>query len=331
MQANLDPAKHIIFVGDVHAVPAEIADCQRLIAGIATLRQYADTIVFLGDQFHTHAVVHLSVVAFWRETFRALQTLGFKVVALVGNHDIGTSGVLWPNAMQALEGTGVTVIDRPMEYDGIMMMPYVHDPKDFIERAQKARANTRCGVLVCHQTFIGAQYDNGFYAPGGVDLSQVPFELIISGHIHGFAWIGNLCYVGSPRWRTRDDANKAKAVRLFNKEAEKFVESFDTSAWCSAIYHWELGPDSEPPPEAPAGARVTVTLRGPADWVRAEAPGYKEKGFGVRRLPDAVASPRVRESAPVSQSFADFLKAFKTPNGSSPEVLERLVSQCLST
>lgn len=326
----------MIIVGDVHAVPGEIADCQKLITGLITLRPYADTVLFLGDQFHNHGIVHLSVVQFWRQSFRALQSVGFRVIALVGNHDIMTSGEMWPNAMQCVDGTGVEVVDTLQELrvngepTNVVLTPYVHDHNEFAKIVNVKIADlwaSKPRTLICHQTFQGVQYDNGFYASDGVEQSDVEYASIISGHIHSAARFGKVYYVGSPRWRSRDDANKPKAVSLFNVRTHHLEVQFDTADWCSPILHFELTPESTLDATIAPTARVTVTLRGPAAWVRTEAEVYKAKGYAVRRLPDAAAAPRVKESADVSKSFATFLKSFKTPGGTPPEVLERMVSQ----
>ena len=326
-----ESARRAIIVGDVHATPSELRDCRALVAGLGTLRGEADTIVFLGDQFHTHAVLHLDVVDFWVKAVRGLRSLGFRVVMLVGNHDIEASGQLHPNAVETLAGTGVIVVDKPtadaVYAPGILWMPYYHDTEAFVRDANDGWPTIH-STLICHQTFQGAQYDNGFYASDGVDANRLQFDQIISGHIHTAANFGKVCYIGSPRWRTADDANKQKHVVVFDMYSKKIVKAVPTSTWCSPIINFDLTPETEQPEMPTSNARITVTLRGPADWVRAEADRYKQMGCAVRRLPDVVAAPRIRESAPVNDSFATFLRNFRTPNGTAPAVLESLVKQC---
>lgn len=324
----MSTASRAIIVGDVHATASELEDCRRLIVGIQTLRDRADTVIFLGDQFHTHAIVHLDVVDFWVKAVRALQSVGFRVIMLVGNHDIETCGQLHPNALEVLEGTGVTVVDRPMTigFPGVVAMPYIHDGEEFVRLANESAGPD---TLICHQTFQGAQYDNGFYANDGIDQIRIPFSKIISGHIHSQATFGAVWYIGSPRWRTRDDANKVKSVVVYDFDTKSVVETVSTAAWCSPIASYELTPDSIEPESLPAG-RVSVTLRGPADWVRDRGQHYKSLGCAVRQLPNVTAAPRVSESAPVEESFAKFLAGFRTPNGTPAETLRDMVRQCQS-
>lgn len=329
-------AHRAIIVGDVHATPAELRDCQALISGLATLRDRADTIIFLGDQFHTHAVVHLDVVDFWAKSVRGLRSLGFHVIMLVGNHDIESCGQLFPNALETLYGSGVTIVDKFMEIaPGVVAAPYYHDGEAFVADANRGWPTIH-STLICHQTFMGAQYDNGFYANDGIDPLRIDMQQIISGHIHTAAAFANVVYVGSPRWRTADDANKAKNVCVYDLSTKAFVESIPTSTWCSPIMSYDLTPenvDAFDPKfvHIPAGARVTVALRGPADWVGSEGDRYKAMGYAVRRLPNIVAAPRVSESVPVNDSFTAFLRGFRTPNGTDPKVLETMVKQCQST
>lgn len=330
---SAERTRRAILVGDVHATPSELRDCQALITGLMTMKEYADTVVFLGDQFHTHAILHLDVVDFWVKAIRGLQSIGFKVVMLVGNHDIETCGQLHPNALETLYGTGVTVVDKPMTVGlpNAVFMPYIHDGDEFVRLANE-NASPSFPILVCHQTFQGAQYDNGFYANDGVEQDRLNFDSLISGHIHSQAVFGKVWYVGSPRWRGRDDANKAKNVVVFDFETQDTVAARSTSLWCQPIVSFDLTPESEPVPVADVAqtARVTVTLRGPADWVRTEGDRYKAMGYAVRRLPDVNVAPRVRESAPVNESFMKFISDFQTPNGTPADTLRHMVAQCLS-
>lgn len=334
-------ARRAIIVGDVHATPTEIRDCQQLIGGLATLRPHADTIIFLGDQFHTHAILHLDVINFWRQTANGLRSLGFKVVALVGNHDVETSGQLVPNAMQSVADCFDVVVDRTTvlwKHPVHVAMPYYHDPQEFVaacrglDLAENGTPLPSARTLICHQTFDGAQYDNGFYAQDGVDQTLLPFDAIISGHIHTRGTVGKVLYIGSPRWRNLHDVNKHKTVVCYDFETQTVVQEWDTSQWCSKMIHWELTPETErDEPPFDARTRATITLRGPADWVRERAKHYRAQGCAVRQLPDIQAAPRVKESEPVDVSFVSFVRGFQTPHGTPPAVLESLVKRCQNT
>jgi DNA repair exonuclease SbcCD nuclease subunit len=82
----------VLYVGDPHATPDSIEEMERLVTYIidtAKSENEADKICFLGDQYHTHSIIHLSVLAFWQRAFRRIKHHGLPVIALVGNHDKG--------------------------------------------------------------------------------------------------------------------------------------------------------------------------------------------------------------------------------------------------
>jgi DNA repair exonuclease SbcCD nuclease subunit len=198
----------VLLVGDMHVVPEELQDCQKVIDAIRDTVVWGiknskiDTAVFMGDQHHTHAVVRLEVLSFWREALLELGKL-CKVVLLKGNHDAPADINSRIHVLEAYEGLpNVVVIDKATTIDGIDFVPYM-PAQAFVETVKDLKAPT----LICHQTFQGAQYENGFFAHDGIELSLTPHKHVFSGHIHTPQSWDKLIYVGSPRWRTVSDAN----------------------------------------------------------------------------------------------------------------------------
>jgi len=179
-----------LLVGDVHATPEELEDCQRLIdhvVAVARLRRVG-AVVFMGDLYNTHNVMRVEVLAFWRRAFKTLNDAGLDVYVLVGNHDYAGEG-LQIHALMAHEEQ-VTVVDRPMVlgHAGVLMLPYFSDRQAFVEAChveiQLDGRRVEGGSVLCHQTFEGSKYENGFYAPDGVEPNLLPQKYVISGHIH---------------------------------------------------------------------------------------------------------------------------------------------------
>lgn len=328
----------MILVGDMHAVQDELDECAAVVnLAREKARETGDrTIVFLGDQTDGHDILRLRVMDFWRQQTRNMVHDGNEVIYMVGNHDMHVSGVgasameflrgIYDVDMLSLKATGPRIVDKPMAIDGFIFMPFVRDQAEFLRLAQE-NSGPSFKVLICHQTFNGAMYDNGFPAHDGIDLDSVPFERIISGHIHTPMTIGKLTYIGSPRWRTANDANVEKAIVQLNAAGD-ITQRFDTSVCCRKIVSMDVYQDTVVP-EFPPNADVRLALRGPREWVKEKAPALEAKGYAVARIPDAIAAPRVSESAPVAESFKAFVAGFKTPNSTPADKLLNIAAKYL--
>jgi hypothetical protein len=110
---------------------------------------------------------------------------GVNVMALVGNHDLTGSKSSTANSMMA-HSADVVVIDKPTVYGGVLFMPYMADTEEFVRICTRYATDNALGTLVCHQTFDGSKYDTGFYAKDGIDPKRIPFNRVVSGHIHCF-------------------------------------------------------------------------------------------------------------------------------------------------
>lgn len=329
----------LVFVGDPHATAAELPDVQALIDGLCSL-PYA-VIVFLGDQFHTHSVLNLEVIAFWQRAVKQLDAAGKTVIMLVGNHDMATSGK-GPHALQTLAGSAATIVDEPLILaDGIVAIPYCHghDEFDMMQRRAlgmvQARADAKPSewTLVCHQTFAGAQYENGFYAPDGFPLERLVFRKVISGHIHAAAEIVDenglrIKYIGSPRWRIESDAGASKYVLGYPQGIRGTLQLHDTSKWCRPIEVIEDADDAINPLDARRwpNSKLTVVVRGEPDRVRRRCAELRTLGVAARPRPVSTAAPRVSEGAPVAKAFQDFIRNFQTPHGTSGDRLVQMTN-----
>ncbi len=321
------PSK-ILFVGDPHGRPEDLDDCESLITMVRLVAdaQDVETIVFLGDQHHTMAVIRAEVLGFWR---RALTDLGshWRVVFLLGNHDMPGDASSFSHALMAYEDmVNVTVVDRPTigVYDGHLYMPYYHDPAKFVSDAGFYKTTT--GVLICHQTFQGADY-GAFFAKEGVDPEAIPQTTVISGHIHKAQTFGKVHYLGSPRWMTVDDANSEKflTVATFAEDGSISYQYFPTGDYCRRIIKLK---DT---PAAPAEAtfnekdRYYVDIEGPQEWIDQRRPLFAGHARVVTRRTDK-ATAKVRESEGIDKALKKYLAAFKPSNGTPTGVLEDLVN-----
>lgn len=328
-----------LLIGDVHCVPEEIEDCQRLIDYVRKVaeQEKIKTVIFLGDQYNSHSVMRVEVMAFWRSAFEALSYDDLDVYALTGNHDY--AGAKLPIHALMAHKEQITVVDRPMllGYSGILMMPYYDDAEEFVS-ASKVDVNIdgeqiEVKTLICHQTFEGSKYDNGMYAPGGVDPELLPQKTVISGHIHKPQEFGKVTYIGAPRWRTLSDANVDRAIWIYDFDAEGNVvgkKSFDTSICCRKICALEDTPSN---PIDPATLNSTVDWRidvkGPADWIERRKKELAGPGVRLRTFNTTKATPKIRESEGIDMAFNGFLKKYTPKYGTDREVLAAMAQERL--
>lgn len=319
-----------LLIGDVHATPDELDDCQALIGLIRQVIELeeVENVIFLGDQYNTHSVMRVEVLAFWREAFTKLKWLD-NIWALTGNHDFCGEG-LAIHALMAHEEQ-VTVVDKPtFVFPGVLALPYFSDLEAFRKECSLRPVPP---TLICHQTFQGAQYDNGMYAPGGVDPESIPEKTVISGHIHKPAQFGKVTYIGAPRWRTLSDANIDRAIWIYEFDNEGNVvgrKGFDTSVACRKICSLT---DS---PEAPVDSAVLtssadwrIDVKGPADWIEKRKKELAGPGVRLRTFNTTKATPKLRESEGIDKAFDGFLKKYTPKYGTDRAILERMARERL--
>lgn len=219
----------ILVVGDMHVVKSSLSESEGVFDYIHNFvsQQRHAIIVFLGDIFHNNSVLDLPVALSVQRKMSDLSR-ACRVITIPGNHDGVTPRLSDPNSLQLTCGRTVVPPDPEAWMDSFdfgpnsgviswMAVPYHHNSRDFEKRVVEASED--CGMesidfLFCHQTFDGTRYDNGFYAPDGVNVEVLPKKIkrIISGHIHTPSTHGPLMYAGSVRSVSFSEVNHSKFV-----------------------------------------------------------------------------------------------------------------------
>ena len=216
-----------LVVGDIHAQIGNLEDTETILKELVEIiRDFkVDIVVFLGDLYHTHSVVRQEVVNLFKKYMKQIygQIQFKKPYVLVGNHDLVGPTNTSMNAVSLTLGDDVFVIDKTFSPGGdIVFVPFMPDNEAFIAECNKYPGAI---TLFCHQTFDSAQYENGFYAPGGVDQKKIPQKYVIAGHIHKKQSVGKVFYVGTPRALTASDCNEDKGVHIldYNEETQTLI------------------------------------------------------------------------------------------------------------
>lgn len=280
----------ILRIGDPHIKPSNVDECEKLMGFIndVILKNRPDRIEILGDLFHTHGIIRLEVLEFWHGWIDVLLSHEIELYILIGNHDVGSTDEHAFSALHVLQRdhrTKYLKICTNPRVDGIYAyVSWYNNPETFIDIANNCADKYGAKVLVCHQTFDGSQYENGFYAPDGIDAGRLHYDLIISGHLHTAQDIEKngkrIVYPGTPKWDTSSDANLNKGVWLYEHDdaTGKILKSelIPTASVIKPIIHIRWN-ESFPMPEIPENAHVTMELVGSAVWIEAESGNLKGK------------------------------------------------------
>jgi DNA repair exonuclease SbcCD nuclease subunit len=321
--------RRVLVVGDIHSTPEELADCKALMDFVVctALKEGVTDVLLLGDVYHTHNVMRVEVLAFWRDVFREMKALGLRVVVLVGNHDFAGEG-LPIHSLLAHEDQAV-VIDRPTWFENALLMPYMSDRGAFVEACVGAR---RAPTVFCHQTFEGSTYENGMYAPGGVDPNLLPQENVISGHIHTPQSFGRVTYIGAPRWRSLADADVERAVWVYELNEDGRVsgrQAFDTGSVCRQIKYRLDTPDDPIQVVLDPQHDWRIDVKGPSDWVQARKAELAGPGIRLRTFVTDTQGPRLKESDGVGVAFGKFLGSFTARHGTATARLAEIARERL--
>ncbi len=178
-----------------------------------------DGVIVMGDLFDTHSVMRVEILNLWINYLKQAKT---PHILIKGNHDETAPGSNI-HALVALEAYA-TVIDEPQVWNGLGFIQYLHTEGEFKMAVDSIADQT--DVLFCHQTFQGAQYENGFYDPNGFATDCLKgFQMVISGHIHKFQTLENIVYVGSPYAANFGDAGQDKYVFIYDAQLKKLVKA----------------------------------------------------------------------------------------------------------
>lgn len=284
----------ILRLGDPHVQPSNLDESRRLLEFLLqiAIEKKVDRIEIEGDLFHTHEVIRLGVLKFWRKWLGILSE-GFETFVLVGNHDLSGNHSSSDNALSVFVGLNekLKIIESPWLSGPIGYLPYIHSNSEFIKEANDL-ADLGARFLVSHTTYAGSKYDNGMYAPDGVDPELIDSRYVglLSGHVHSEQEYGRVIYPGTARWLTASDANKRKGIWLYSHDdllgtvlSKEFIS---TESVCTPLIsiEWHEG---QPEPLMPEGARVSVELTGTSNWISQVKSSLKSKCSIRTRITDS--------------------------------------------
>lgn len=280
----------VLRIGDPHVTVANLEESKKLMDFIilTAKEKQVNWIEFLGDLFHTHAVVRSEVLAFWKETFQQLAKEQIETRVLVGNHDqIGDKEREYIHALVPFQNYPyIKICDKLLVFGPFMYCAYTSDEREFLKRTDSKVWGDEGKVLICHQTFQGCSFENGFYAEDGFDISLVSQKTVISGHIHKTQQIGKCFYPGTAKWDKATDAGSDKGIWYFEHDKEGSIlskEFISTKNVVTPIFKYIINEGDEEI-DIPEGTRSAIELRGQSSWISKMKKKYKGKG-SIRAIP----------------------------------------------
>lgn len=292
-----------LIVGDPHVQPSNIKESETLFSWILDLANTHEVqyLVLLGDLFHTHNVIRLEVLEFWRLMIPRL-TSAVNVIAMVGNHDMSGDHNSKTHALSVFRDlVGFTVVEEPTVIEGMVFAPYIHDHDELIQKCNAL--SDQATTAWVHNTPDGSTFENGMYAPGGFNLSALNFKLVIGGHIHLKQEFDKMWLPGTARWLTASDANHEKGVWIADFEGGelKAREYFSSEDIVSPIvsFQWKEGDDQ---PEIKPGQRVKIELIGSSDWISKQ----KKKLTGKASISSKITDKTKPKNRKTGKSLLDF-------------------------
>lgn len=265
---------------------------------------------------------------FWRWFFLEAKRRGIRVIALVGNHDQPGDGRFDGHAMMAHEHLCTVVWKEVLVEDGVVFVPWTNDKEAFVYACNSQPAT---GMVVCHQSFVGSRFENGYYDPAGIDPNLIVQRGIISGHIHTPQEFGKVWHIGAPRWRIATDANVERAIWLVTHNKDGSISEknpIDTGSICRQVRYLIDTPSDPVQITLDPRHDWRVDIKGPLEWCKARE-GLYGPGVRVRTFPESTHVPQVRESEGIDQALVKYVEAFTPPNGTERTLLRQMVKERL--
>jgi len=294
-----------ILVGDLHTKNSNIEETCQIFSFLNDIsKDYNINNIFLmGDLFDTHGIVHLPVTYCYYDLFSKYEHLNFY--CLVGNHDYVVHGSNSKHSLLPFKKLkNVTVIDDFFHFSDLNCsfdcIPHTSDDV-FFELIKNKKADT----LLCHHTFKGAVYENNFFAPDGIEISNVDYKNIVSGHIHKKQTIGKVFYIGTPRWLKESDANEDKGIYLWDGNSQ--YEYIKTEDVCRKICVLNIDTNSDLNISLNSKHRYIFNVNGDLSFVEKIAKMF-DGTVEIRQVPNSYKEVFVKESDGVLNSLEDFVK-----------------------
>lgn len=302
-----------ILVGDPHAKLSNLQNVEKVLDLSIEKKGVADTLVILGDLTDTHAMIRSEVLHFWGEQIKRVAAHFAKVIIIPGNHDqVGSAQKEHIHSLWPLKSIvhNVTVVEVLSTYRGVGFFPYTASQEILQKRIEDAKTLGKIKTAIVHQTFDGAKYDNGMFAPDGFSLEPYKDLEIISGHIHTQSEFANVWYPGTATWESASDVNKEKGIWRADFVDGKRVgrEFFSTKGIVPSMALVTVN-EGEEIPAFEDGVKYVVHLIGTSSWIKKNKKALEGMKVKVKTTYTDSSIKKAERNASKSSNIGHFIEA----------------------
>jgi DNA repair exonuclease SbcCD nuclease subunit len=306
---------NILFIGDMHVKKDNLIESDRLIDfAIETAVENNAYIIFSGDQYNDHSIIHASVLDFWKKAYAKIKAVDIDSCSLVGNHDLSSD---YKHSPMFSHSDYTKVILEPCQISrNIGGVGYVKNHEDFITQVM-GLYNGGVRLVFCHAEFDGASFDNGFYIPNGIKISDFPSDLtFVSGHIHSRQELSSngvvrVYYSGTPRMLTRSDLSKEKTIMLIDPSNVNKVRYIPVPPHVCEPFTHVVVTCLEDLANIPDSDRSYVDIKGSKEFIASVIDKIPES-VKVRTIPDTekLVASSINETDGINVAFAGYLNEY---------------------
>lgn len=216
----------VLAIGDAHASVKNISEIEKLGKKSAKLavESKVDLIVVLGDLSNDFAKIHVLAMKAMVSFLGHLVDTQVPVVYLPGNHCMLNNRCFMDgdHAFTAFRRwPGLILADKAMKIKDFVICPYT-PPGSFKAALETVDGWKSATAIFCHQEFKGAKM--GAIESVHGDEWPVDAPLVVSGHIHDYAWLqSNILYVGAPMSQAYGESD-AKTVSVLDFDNGKLTQ-----------------------------------------------------------------------------------------------------------
>jgi DNA repair exonuclease SbcCD nuclease subunit len=309
-----------VLVGDIHNQITSMKDVEKLFQVVASTaaENEARTVIFMGDLFHTHSVLRQEIIQSYRSLMMKLKDHGLHTIIIVGNHDGSSPSSVEVNAIRlTLNDVVDLIVDKPVSIEAgtMVMIPFIKTKELFVSTANELAFKAK--ALFCHQTFDGSHYENGFYAPDGIDQNLINIPKIFTGHIHSHEKLGKVFNLGSSRQVTASEANQDKKIWVYDSDINDIVASVSTNTYLRCKHKIVFKSESEIeqyPSTLKSGDSVSLIIDFPVDdknVVKAKIMNSYQSNFDITPLVSFTNFTRMDKSIDLEKSTKSLEEQFK--------------------
>jgi len=213
-----------LVIGDIHLKTGNLIEIEQVfqeIIKVSKERNDYDAIIFLGDIFDKHEMIHIEVLTTATNFFYELSNIK-PIYILIGNHDRPNNSTFLNNkhhlnALKYWKNTYIIddILIQEIKGKKFVFVPYV-PPGRFLEALQTKDINLNdVTCIFAHQEFKGSELSPGIKSENGDIWNNNTY--IVSGHIHEYNKLNEyILYIGTPIQQTYGEkTNKTISMITF--------------------------------------------------------------------------------------------------------------------